>query len=59
MKRNILVFGTMLLTIAVFSQSVSIPDTAFYNALIAIGVDTNNDGLISYEEAEAITNLNI
>lgn len=59
MKRYILVFGTIFWTLAIFSQTVSIPDTAFLNALIADGVDTNNDSLISYEEAEDITRLRI
>lgn len=59
MKRNILVLGTVLWAIAVYSQNVSIPDTAFFNALVSIGVDTNNDSLISYEEAEAITSLRV
>ncbi len=59
MKRNILVFGTIFWTLAIFSQTVTIPDTAFLNALIADGVDTNNDSLISYEEAEEITRLRI
>jgi len=36
---------------ALMSQSVSIPDTAFFNALMGLGVDTNGDNLISYEEA--------
>lgn len=36
---------------------VNIPDTAFLYALINEGVDANNDSLISYSEAEAITTL--
>ncbi|UCH14125.1 MAG: hypothetical protein JSV22_13605, partial [Bacteroidales bacterium] len=38
---------------------VEIPDTAFLHALIEEGVDANEDSLISYAEAEAITNLNV
>lgn len=38
---------------------VSIPDTAFLNALIDEGVDANMDGKISYAEAEAVTELNV
>ena len=37
---------------------VYIPDTAFLFALIDEGVDTNEDSLISYVEAEAVTSLN-
>jgi N-acetylneuraminic acid mutarotase len=37
---------------------VFIPDTAFLYALIDEGVDTNEDGKISYAEAEAVTDLN-
>jgi surface protein len=36
---------------------VNIPDTAFLNALIQEGVDTNGDSLISYGEAEAVGSL--
>ncbi len=38
---------------------VNIPDTAFLHALIDEGVDTNEDSLISYEEAEAVIYLNV
>lgn len=38
-------------------SAVYIPDTAFRYALIEEGVDTNNDSLISYAEAEAVTYL--
>lgn len=40
-----------------YQQSVFIPDTVFLQALIERGVDTNEDSLISYEEAEAVTTL--
>lgn len=45
----------------VYSQDsiVSIPDTAFLNALIHVGVDSNGDSLISYEEGEAVTSLDV
>lgn len=36
---------------------VSIPDTAFLYSLIDVGVDINEDSLISYGEAMAITDL--
>lgn len=38
---------------------VSIPDTAFLYALIEEGVDTNGDSLISYDEAEQVTELEL
>jgi Leucine-rich repeat (LRR) protein len=38
---------------------VGIPNTAFLNALIDEGVDTNGDKLINYVEAEAITYLDV
>ena len=41
------------------NDPVNIPDTAFLNALLEIGVDTDGDGFISYGEAEVVTNLNI
>lgn len=42
---------------ALMSQTVSINDTAFLNALIDLGVDTDSDGLISYTEAGETTSL--
>ena len=36
---------------------VNIPDNAFLNALIELGIDYNGDSLISYAEAEAVTSL--
>ena len=41
------------------AQIVNIPDTNFLNALIDLGVDINADGLISYTEAEVITEINV
>ena len=41
------------------SDTVFIPDAAFLYALIEEGVDTNGDSLISYAEAEAITEIDI
>jgi len=38
---------------------VNIPDPAFLNALIDIGVDTNGDSLISFSEAEKIDTISI
>jgi Leucine-rich repeat (LRR) protein len=54
------IFSLLLLTM-VFglsnAQNVEIPDIAFLYALIDDGVDTNGDSLISYAEAEAVTNF--
>ena len=41
------------------AQNVPIPDTAFLHALIDLGVDTNEDSLISYAECEGITSLDV
>ena len=41
------------------NEIVYIPDTSFLYALIDEGVDTNGDSLISYDEAEARTYLDI
>ena len=49
----------VFVTFPVISQTVSIPDTSFLYALIDVGVDTNNDSLISNAEAEAITSLDV
>lgn len=38
---------------------VSIPDDAFLNALIELGIDSNKDGVISPAEAEVISYLNV
>jgi len=56
-----------IMTLALLSQCekdeptpvVNIPDNNFQNALIEEGVDTNGDGLISSEEAEAVSLLNV
>ena len=51
----------MFLLVASFAtaQIVNIPDASFKAALIAAGVDTNNDNNIQVSEAEAITVLNL
>ena len=41
------------------SQTVTIPDTNFLNALIAQGVDTSGDGMIQISEAVAINDLDL
>ena len=55
----ITLLAILTLTYPLFSQNVNIRDTAFLNALISQGVDTNKDSLISYAEAEAVTSLDI
>ncbi len=62
MKRCLLI--SILLGLGIintYSQDsiVSIPDTAFQYALLNERVDTNGDSLISYEEAEKISKLDI
>ncbi|MHC5074686.1 MAG: C1 family peptidase, partial [Planctomycetota bacterium] len=42
-----------------YNEYVFIPDPAFYTALINNKVDANQDGLISYTEAEEITTLHV
>ncbi len=41
------------------SSIVRLPDSNFKNALIENGVDSNEDGQISYNEAEAVADLNV
>ncbi len=52
-------FGAADIGYAESNPFVTIPDTAFLYALIHEGVDTNGDSLISYAEAEAVTELNV
>jgi Leucine-rich repeat (LRR) protein len=60
MKRIGLILGVMVLTtFPLFSQYVTIPDSAFLYALIGEGVDTDGDSLISINEAEAVNGLYI
>ena len=40
-----------------FAQGVYIPDANFKNTLIALGVDTNSDGEIQFDEALNVTSL--
>lgn len=62
MKRiSLLLLGTIIFIFQGIAQSgneiVNIPDTAFLYALIDRGVDTNEDSLISFNEAEAVNDL--
>ena len=59
MKRIALtLMAILIVAFPMFSQNVSIPDANFLAALIRAG-DTNDDGQISHEEAEAVTNMNV
>lgn len=56
--RNLLVIFLLLNILSQCTESneeslVSVPDHNFLNALVENGVDTNGDGQISYDEAEA------
>ncbi|MFZ1527870.1 MAG: hypothetical protein WAT19_03910 [Ferruginibacter sp.] len=57
MKPLITIALLALLAPSGFSQIVNIPDANFKAAIIAQGVDANNDGQIQLSEAEAISNL--
>ncbi|MFH0756016.1 MAG: T9SS type A sorting domain-containing protein [Bacteroidota bacterium] len=60
MKRIALILMAILIVaFPLFSQNVNIPDANFLSALIEEGVDTNGDSLISYAEAELVTELHI
>jgi Leucine-rich repeat (LRR) protein len=60
MKRIVQIFSVIILGISpIYSQNMDIPDGHFLNALLMLGVDTNEDGLISYAEAEQITALDL
>jgi hypothetical protein len=63
MKRvALLLTGAFFLTLQGIAQNgdlVEIPDTAFLYALIDVGVDTDEDSLISIAEAEAVSTLMI
>ena len=57
-KKSFLVIVT-LITFQFKGQIVNIPDQNFKNALISLGIDTNNDGEIQLSEAQAVTSLNL
>jgi len=60
MKKTIITLTTILLfTSPLISQIVDIPDIYFLDALLDEGVDANEDGQISYTEAEAFDSLNV
>jgi len=60
MKRIVLLLFAIVFGVSILlSQDVSIPNANFLDALIEGGVDTDEDGQISIEEAEAVTNLNV
>ena len=58
--KKIFYFSLFLLASFTSAQIVEIPDTSFKNALIELGVDTNNDGEIQLTEAYAtVQDLNL
>ena len=64
MKNILLFFVSSLLSLFSFSvsyaaETVYIPDANFKAALIAQGVDTNEDNEIEYDEAAAVTHLDV
>ena len=62
-KKRLSHFGSLLFFVVLFypsiieAQNVNIPDAHFKNKLIALGIDTNNDGEISIAEAAGVTGL--
>jgi hypothetical protein len=59
MKRIFLSMTLLFVACISYSQNVNIPDANFKNALISAGVDTNEDGEISYAEAAVIKKLDV
>lgn len=58
MKRIELILTAILfMALPMFSQNVHIPDEAFLYALLELGVDTDGNTIISYEEAEVVSSL--
>lgn len=60
MKRFSIAFlFSLCVFISSFPQTIEIPDNNFLQALIDIGVDSNNDNAISEEEAAHLTDLDV
>ena len=62
MKKTYLLGMLMLFCVTAISQYVNIPDTNFKNALLNYNkavIDTNNDGEISFTEAESLKKLDV
>ena len=60
MKRlSFILLAGIIWACPVSAQHISIPDTAFYLALISEGVDTDGDGYITYAEAEGVNALDV
>jgi len=60
MKRiGLTLMAILYVVLPMFSQNVSIPDANFLAALIEEGVDTDEDGQISFAEAEEVIKLSI
>jgi hypothetical protein len=59
MKNSTLTSLVLLASLFSYAQDVTIPDVKFKNAIIAQGVDTNNDSIIQVSEALAVTKLKV
>ena len=58
-RKGLILMAILFMVIPLFSQNVFIQDPLFKDALINLGVDTNEDGEISRAEAEAISTLDL
>jgi Leucine-rich repeat (LRR) protein len=58
-RKSLILILVAFISSTLLSQNVEIPDTAFLYALIDHGVDINEDSLISFTEAESVTNLDL
>jgi hypothetical protein len=56
---SILLVSSISTIFPLFAQEIHIPDSNFLSALIEQGVDSNNDGVISQDEAENVLSLSI
>lgn len=55
----LLIFFMLMTFNTLYTQNVNIPDLAFKNKLIALGIDSNQDGTIQVSEAAIITKLDV
>jgi hypothetical protein len=56
-----LILSIFIFTLSYYShaQNVNVPDAIFKDALISAGIDTNDDGEISFAECEGINYVNV
>ena len=57
--KNLITLIVLFVSVSIQAQIVNIPDANFKAALIADGVDANNDGEIQVSEAEDETNIDL